>query len=93
MQLAMKQMEGASLTMLPSFDIWQLGLMVYEAMVGPYWPLTATDAMILHRLATRDAKLPHETTPAEPVNVANMLKVQFCSCLVAGSDGLVLLYV
>jgi hypothetical protein len=74
-QLAMKQMEAAALHMRPSFDIWQLGVFVYEAVKGPYWPENATEASILHKLATDSRPLPHEEYPADLGNVASMLKV------------------
>jgi hypothetical protein len=58
-----------------SYDIWQFGMMIYEAMFGPYWPPSETDASILHKLATPTMKLPHEVDGLEPSNVSDMLKV------------------
>jgi serine/threonine protein kinase len=75
MQLAEKQMEQKPLKIEPSFDIWQLGIMIYEAMKGSYWPLDAKDAVILHTLATATAKLPHEVKPLDQSNMNDMMRV------------------
>ena len=81
MQLAFRQMEAKPLKIEPSYDIWQLGVMVYEAMVGPYWPEAATEASILHQLATDTTPLPHQKSPPEPKNVASMLEVRRSSLM------------
>jgi hypothetical protein len=63
------------LKMRHTYDIWQFGMMIYEGMFGSYWPSGATDASILHKLATPTTKLPHEADGLEPCNVSDMLKV------------------
>lgn len=75
MQLAKQQMEGKPLKILPSFDVWQLGIMVYEAMAGSYWAEGSKDAAILHALATESADLPHEMHPLELQNMNDMLRI------------------
>ena len=50
--------------------------MIYEALAGSYWPAAATEAMILHQLATPGIPLPHESRPPEPGNIASMLRVR-----------------
>lgn len=76
MQHAEAQMALKPLRMQPSYDIWQLGLMIYEARYGPFWPPDATDASILHKLATPSARMPHEAEALEACNVKDMLQAR-----------------
>ena len=47
-----------------SYDMWQLGVFIYELSTGrPYWPNKMTDGQVLHNLATPQARLPHESNP------------------------------
>jgi hypothetical protein len=75
MQLAEDQMALKPLKMQKSYDLWQFGIMIFEAVGGPYWPQGTTDASILHKLATPTTKLPHETEQLEPPEIRNMLQV------------------
>jgi hypothetical protein len=56
------------------FDIWQLGVLVYEIVQGqPYWKPGLSEAAVLHTLASKDMPLPHESSPLRLDNVQEML--------------------
>lgn len=47
-----------------SYDIWRLGILVYEVMTGEsYWHDSLTDLDVLQVLANPTALLPHEERP------------------------------
>jgi serine/threonine protein kinase len=56
------------------FDIWQLGMLIYEVHAGrPYWAAYDSDAAVLDVLLDPAAKLPHEVTPIQPVVFQKLL--------------------
>lgn len=64
LQLASGRLSGSPMIVRQSYDMWQLGVFIYELSTGrPYWPSRMTDGQILHNLATPQARLPHESNP------------------------------
>lgn len=48
----------------PAYDMWQLGMLVYEALAQEsYWPQGLLDQQILRALDNPSALLPHEERP------------------------------
>lgn len=57
-----------------SYDIWRLGVLVYEVMAGEsYWRPSMTDAEVLKVLANPSAVLPHEERPVAREVIQNVL--------------------
>lgn len=47
-----------------SYDIWRLGILVYEVMLGErYWPDSMSNTEVLQALANPKAPLPHQERP------------------------------
>jgi hypothetical protein len=63
------------------FDVWQLGVLVYETVQGQaYWRENLSEAAILHILASKDMQLPHESNPLRLDNVQAMLGLMLARC-------------
>lgn len=55
---------GEKIHLSPAYDMWQLGILVYEVMTGQkYWPESMTDGDVLRAMADPSKPLPHETRP------------------------------
>ena len=66
-QVAGAVQDGTHAEIRHSFDIWQLGMLIYEAHSGaPYWSRHPSDASILQCLLDPSAPLPHEVAPVSP---------------------------
>lgn len=75
-ELADARMRGESLRMDRPFDVWQLGILVYEIVQRrPYWRPDISEAELLHTLASADVPLPHEVAPVRLDNVQGMLRL------------------
>lgn len=73
-QLAGPRMMNEPLRIDRPFDVWQLGVLVYETVQGhEYWRPNLSEAAILHILASKDMQLPHESNPLRLDNVQTML--------------------
>lgn len=65
-QLADKMLTapGEKIHLNPAYDMWQLGILVYEVMTGQkYWPESMTDDDVLRSMADPTKPLPHVTRP------------------------------
>lgn len=66
MQLAEKMLTalGEKIHLSPAYDMWQLGILVYEVMTGSkYWPESMSDGDVLRAMADPRKPLPHEERP------------------------------
>lgn len=55
---------GEKINLSPAYDMWQLGILVYEVMTGQkYWPESMSDAEVLRVMADARKPLPHEERP------------------------------
>ena len=74
MQLACAVAAGRQAEITPAFDVWQLGLLVYEALSGcPYWTRHSNDSDILSTLQEPTAPLPHESNPVVTIVFQGLL--------------------
>ena len=63
-QLAAPRMMNEPLRIDRPFDVWHLGVLVYETVQGQeFWRPNLSEAAILHILASKDMQLPHESNP------------------------------
>jgi hypothetical protein len=54
------------LPLTPAYDMWMLGMLVYEVVTGePYWRESLSDSEILNILANPNEQLPHQQRPLE----------------------------
>jgi serine/threonine protein kinase len=75
LQLAKARLEGKSVFVQFSYDMWMLGVFVYELSTGePYWPPRMTDGQVLHVLSEPSMRLPHESRPVSIDLVNRILK-------------------
>lgn len=75
-ELADARMRGDGLRMDRPFDVWQLGILVYEIVQRrSYWRPDISEAELLHTLASSDVLLPHEVAPVRLDNVQGMLRL------------------
>lgn len=55
---------GEKIHLSPAYDMWQLGILVYEVMTGSkYWPESMSDGDVLRAMADPRKPLPHEERP------------------------------
>ena len=66
-QLAPYVQSGQQAEIAFGFDLWQLGMLIYEVHSGePYWGRHGSDAAIFETLLDSGAALPHESRPIKP---------------------------
>eukprot|EP00892_Ulva_mutabilis_P003216 jgi/Ulvmu1/12896/UM098_0084.1 len=67
--------QNSSVRLSQAYDMWQLGILVYEALADqPYWSSHMSDLAILHYMADPRNDLPHEQRPVSLDFVHQILK-------------------
>lgn len=67
-QLAAQMLSGhdSKIRLSPAYDMWQLGILVYEALSeDSYWACHLSDDQILRALEDPETMLPHEEHPVQ----------------------------